>query len=160
MRHRLNIFLFRGKVMFHSQESFCVFNDPMIYQVCDVMMSISTWNRVHFRIYLLNRNLLSHQTWSIDTYKQGQYFSGIFEQIPGPFQFSNLLQVLNNQLCQDSNVLFFRKDEQGTFKNGKCQLLKISPCYHFNKIIKRPGTSFQSPPLIWKHVINVCDTGH
>ena len=146
--------------MFHSQESFCVFSDPMIYQVSDVIMSINTWNRVHFRIYLLNCNPLSHQTWSIDIYKQGQYFSRIFEQILAPFQFSNLLQVLNNQLCQDSSVLFFRKDEQGTFKNVKCQLLKISLCYHFNKIIKGPGTSFQSPPLIWKHVRNVCDTGH
>ena len=52
----------------------------MIYQISDVMMSISTWEweRVHFRIYLLNYNLLIHQTWLIDTYKQGQYLSEIF----------------------------------------------------------------------------------
>ena len=30
---------------------------------------------------------------------------------PGLFQFSNLLQLLNNQLCQDSNVSFFWKGE-------------------------------------------------
>ena len=42
------------------------------------MMSISIWGRVHFWIHLLNHNSLSHQTWLIDRYKQGQYFSGIF----------------------------------------------------------------------------------
>ena len=41
----------------------------MIYQMCDVMMRISTWNRVHFWIYILNHNSLSHQT---DKYEQGQ----------------------------------------------------------------------------------------
>ena len=32
--------------------------------------------------------------------------------------------------------------------------------YHFNKIIKEPGTSFQSPALSQKHVRNVCHTAH
>ena len=27
--------------------------------------------------------------------------------VPGPFQFKNLLHLLNNQLCQDSSVSFF-----------------------------------------------------
>ena len=54
------------------------FNHPMICQICDVMISISTWKRVHFWKYLLNRNSLTYQTWSIDRYKQGQYFSGTF----------------------------------------------------------------------------------
>ena len=30
----------------------------------------------------------------------------------------------------------------------------------FNKIIKGPGTSFQSPALCQKYVRNVCDTAH
>ena len=46
LRHRLRIFFF--------------------------MMSISTWDKIHFWIYLLNRNSLSHQTWPVDRYKQGQ----------------------------------------------------------------------------------------
>ena len=58
--------------------SFCLFNNPIIYQICDVMMSTSTWDRVHLWIYLLNHNSLSHQSWSTDRYKQGQYFSEIF----------------------------------------------------------------------------------
>ena len=49
----------------------------MIYQTCDVMMSISIWDRVH-GIYLLNHNALTHQTWPIDRYKQGKYFSEVF----------------------------------------------------------------------------------
>ena len=39
------------------------------------------------------------------------------------------------------------------FKYGQ-----ISPYYHFNKIIKEPGTSIQSPALSQKHVRNVCHT--
>ena len=45
-------------------------------------------------------------------------------------------------------------------ENGKYQLLKIDRslyivCY-FIKIIKEPGTSFQSPVLSQKHARNVC----
>ena len=31
---------------------------------------------------------------------------------------------------------------------------------HFNKIVKGPGTSFQSPVLSQKHVRNICHTAH
>ena len=61
--------------------SFFIFNHPMIYQICNVMMSISTWDRKHFWIYLLNHNSLTHQTSSIHRCKQGQYFSEIFWMI-------------------------------------------------------------------------------
>ena len=37
---------------------------------------------------------------------------------------------------------------------------QISLCYRFNKVIKVPGTSFQSPVLSQKHVRNVCHTAH
>ena len=40
-----------------------------------------------------------------------------------------------------------------TIKNGQIWLY-----YHFNKIIKRPGTSFQSPALSQKHAKNVSHT--
>ena len=70
-----NCFLYRREVMFrsHDIQVFVTFNHLlMIYQICDVMMSISTCGKVHFRIYLLNHNSLSHHTWPIDRYKQGQ----------------------------------------------------------------------------------------
>ena len=41
----------------------------MIDQVCDVMMSISTWDKVHFWLYVLNHNLLGHQTRPINRYE-------------------------------------------------------------------------------------------
>ena len=76
-------------------------------------MSINAWNRVRFWMYPLNHNSLSHQTLPIDRFKQGQWFSGInledWGYIPGPFQFSNQLQLLSNQLCQDSSAHFFEK---------------------------------------------------
>ena len=37
---------------------------------------------------------------------------------------------------------------------------KILVHYHFNKIIKGPRTSFQSPGMSQKHVKNVCLTAH
>ena len=45
---------------------------PLFYQICDVMTSISTWDSVHFWIYILSHNSLSQQNWSIDRYKQEQ----------------------------------------------------------------------------------------
>ena len=42
-----------------------------------------------------------------------------------------------------------------TIKNGQILLY----C-HFNKIIKEPGTSFQSPAFNQKHIRNVCHTAH
>ena len=32
--------------------------------------------------------------------------------------------------------------------------------YHFYKILKEPGTSFQSPAFSQKYVRNVCHTAH
>ena len=42
-----------------------------------------------------------------------------------------------------------------TIKNGHIWLY-----YHFKKIIKGSGTSFQSPALSQKHVRNICHTAH
>ena len=60
--HVKNFFiLWKSYVPFSRYPSFCIFNDLIIYQICEVMMSISTWDTVHFWIYLLSRNSLSHQ---------------------------------------------------------------------------------------------------
>ena len=37
---------------FARYSNFCILNLPMIYQICDVLMSISTWDRVHLYIYI------------------------------------------------------------------------------------------------------------
>ena len=56
-------FYFEEKLwkLFHSQdiELFFIFNHVMIHQMCDVMISISTWDTVHFWIHLLNHNSLT-----------------------------------------------------------------------------------------------------
>ena len=67
--------LFHRKVICHLFSRylrFCISRYPMICQICDIMTGIRTWGRVHFWIYLLNHNSLSHQTWPIDRYSQGQ----------------------------------------------------------------------------------------
>ena len=67
-----NFFISFKYVPFSRYSSFCTLNHPKIYKISDVMMSISSWDRLHFWIHLLNHSLLSHQTWSIDRYKQGK----------------------------------------------------------------------------------------
>ena len=60
--------------------------------------------------------------------------------VPGLFQFCKLLQLLNNQLCQDSSVSFFLKlnKEQLKMVNVNCYFKygQILPYYHFNKIMR------------------------
>ena len=80
LRRKLIIFLFHRKVMFRSW----VIQVFVFLTILRLTKSVwrhdeyySTWDRVHFWIYLLN-NKLTHQTWSIDRYKQLQYFSGSF----------------------------------------------------------------------------------
>ena len=47
----LRIFLFHREIIFCSRySSFSIFNYTMIYQICEVMMGISTWDRVHFSV--------------------------------------------------------------------------------------------------------------
>ena len=44
-----NFFIsYKNYAPFSRYPSFCVFNHPMIYQICDVTMSISNWDKVHF----------------------------------------------------------------------------------------------------------------
>ena len=51
----LRSFLFITKIMnnvsFSGYLSVCIFNHPIIHNICDIMMSINTWDRVHFWIY-------------------------------------------------------------------------------------------------------------
>ena len=132
MRHRCRIFLFHF-----------YFNYYLIYLIYDVMMNISTWNRMHFSTYLLNYNLLSNQTWPTHRYKQDQKLSEIFWTI---WRTGAKFQVLFNlatcygysitNLGQDSSVSLFWKGEKGTFKNGKCQLLKMARSHYIVISIK------------------------
>ena len=143
----------------------------MIYQICDIMMSIRTWDKVHFWIYPFNHNWCI--VWRIDKYKQGQYeqFGGLglssrsfsIKQPPPiihcqdsrvSFFKKDEWRTINIH-CQDSKVSFLKKAEWGTIKNGKFSLY-----YNFNKILKWPGTSFQSPSSSQKHVRNICHTAH
>ena len=79
LRHRLRMFYFVEKLCSVLKYlNFPIFNHLMIYQIFDVIMSISTWHKVYFQNYLLNHSSLSLQTWPIDWHKPGQHFYGIF----------------------------------------------------------------------------------
>ena len=102
----------------------------MIYQICDVMMSVSTWGRVHFWVYLLNCNSLTHQTWLIDRYMQGQWFSGIFWTIwELRLSFRSFSSSSNYSITSYVKIPVFQCFEKikGVFKKGKCQYLLVLP---------------------------------
>ena len=69
-------------------------------------------------------------------------------------EFSNLLQLLNNQLCQVYSVSFFERMIKVELKMVyiNYQKLVFLVILSFHIIIKGPGTSFQSPALSRKHV--------
>ena len=100
-----------------------IFNHAMIYQICDVTMSISTWDKVHFWIYLLSLKSWNHQTWPVDRYKQGQKFSVIFGTI---WETGTRFQVLFNlATCPNYSITkyakipvfhFFEKVNKGQLK--------------------------------------------
>ena len=79
LKHILRIFLFRRKIIFHSQDIqvFVLLNIPWFTKSLT-----SRWLLVHetgciLGAYLLNHKSWSHQTWPVDRYKQGQWFSVI-----------------------------------------------------------------------------------
>ena len=122
----------------HIWNFFFILSHHMTYQICDVVMSISTWDRVHFSIYFLNQNSLSRQTCPIDIYiyiyKQGQQFSGILWSIwvtgakgPGSTSYLGLHVLFNLATCSSYSITnyvkipvfyFFEKGKKGLLKKG------------------------------------------
>ena len=74
-------------------------------------------------MYLLNHNSSSHQTWSVDRYKQGQLFSAIFRTIG---RTGAKLQVLLNlatysdsSITNNVKILVFHFSEDVNKRNFK-----------------------------------------
>ena len=100
----------------------------MILQICDVMRSISTWDGVYFWIYLLNHDSLTHQTWSIDRYKQRQYFSEIFLTI---WRIGATFQALFNlAICSNYSITNYVKFPEFIFfekvNKGEVEMVNIN----------------------------------
>ena len=76
--------------MFGCQD-ICIFNYPMIYQIFDEMISISTWDRVHFwYIFWTTTHKVNKPAQLIDISK-GNNFQESFEQFGGlELSFSSL----------------------------------------------------------------------
>ena len=78
------------------------------------MSRVSLWNlKIKIPEHFKNKSLKTHyfKDFSRTTYNS-RTIQGIQEMLAtlakfhGPFRFSNLLQLLNNQLLQDSNISF------------------------------------------------------
>ena len=110
--------------LFSRYSRICIYNHPMIYQICDVAVSISTWDRVHFWIYLLNLNLLSPNLELIDISK-GNNFQESFIQFGGLEIHYRFFSIW---ITNDVKIVILVKPFKG------------------------PVTSFRSPALGSKHV--------
>ena len=150
-------------VSFSRYSIFRIFNHPMIYQIYDVMMSISTWDRVHFWIYILNQTSLVHQIGQLIDIKNGNNFQESFDQFGGLELRSKSFSIYQpapiTNYARISVFHFYKKVNTG---NGKSAIKNglISLYCHFNEIMKGSVTRFQSPVLSQKHVGNVCYTAH
>ena len=74
----LKIFKFLYLKPSHDLPSCDVMMSISTWEKCDVMTSISTWGKFD---YLLNVTSLSQQTWSTDTCKHGQYFTNLLNNL-------------------------------------------------------------------------------
>ena len=126
LRHRLGIFYFVEKLC--SVLRIFKFYHSMIYQICD-MMSIRTWVRVHFWIYLLKHT--THHITKLGQLKdinKGNNFQESFEQFGGlglsSRSFFNLVTCSNYSItnCQDSSISVFQ-----------CYLELVSSLQHWVK---------------------------
>ena len=71
---------------------FYISNHSINFKIFDVVMSITTWGRIHYWIYLLNRKSLRNKIWAANTNSHKQYFlENILNDledwvlVPGPF---------------------------------------------------------------------------
>ena len=74
--------LWKSYVPFLRYSSFCIFNHLMIYQICEVMMSISTWEGAFLNIFWTTTHNVNILGQLIDISK-GNTFQGSFEQFEG-----------------------------------------------------------------------------
>ena len=109
LSHRLIIFLFRRKVVFRSQD-IQVF---VFLAIPRFRKSVTPWwvlvyeTGCIFWIYLLNHNSLTHQTWSIDRWKQEKYFSETFLTI---WRTGVMFQALFNlATCSNYSIINYVK---------------------------------------------------
>ena len=127
LKHRLRIFLFWGKTVFHSQDiQVFVFSTIQWFTksvTSQWVLVHETWDKVHFWIHLLNHKSWGHQTWSVDRYNQVQKFSVIFWTI---WKTGVRFQVLFNlPTCSNYSITkyakipvfhFFEKVNKGQLK--------------------------------------------
>ena len=114
--------------------------------------SVTSWDRVHFWIYLLNHNSSCHQTWPIDRYKQGQQLSTILWTIcmtGTKFKvFSNLAICSNYSITSYIKITlfyFFEKKNKGQLKMQGFNL----PSHMLHNVIFPTETNF---PIRSKYV--------
>lgn len=144
------IFWFHRKVKFHSWNItfFCIFfNDSIIFESSNVMLSFSTYARKHFWIYQLNHKLFEHETCPSNSNDLEDWVLN-----GDPFWFTNLLQLLKNQSWYGFEDAFWDN------KKSKTYLLKTS-ILHYTLILSK---SWKSQELISrqhsrdKNVLEMC----
>ena len=105
---------------------FLYFQATMIYEILEVMMSINEWDRVHFWIYILNRNSRATKLGQLTDTNRGNKFQESFERFIGLgliFQ----IEVLGLILQTNFQVFF---NLPNCFSYPLTNFVKI-PVFHF-----------------------------
>ena len=122
LKHMKNFFISLKKIMFHSQD-----NQVFVFLTISWFSKsvTSRWVLVHetrciFEYIFWTK---AHKTWSIDSYKQGQKFSGIFSPIwrtgPGFQVLFNLATCSNSSITNYVRIPvfhFFERVNKGQLK--------------------------------------------
>ena len=58
----------------------CVFVKSTDFKICDVIISIASYWKLHLRLFLLNANSYQNKTWSNTSVLYGKYFYHVFVQ--------------------------------------------------------------------------------
>ena len=114
---------------------------------------------VHFWIYLWTK---SHEVTKLNqliNISKGNNFREFFEQFGGlglssrSYLVTNYVEIPVAHFCEKVN-----KRQLKIVKNNYCKNGQILLYCHFNKVIKGPGTSFQSPVLknMFRNVFHTC----
>ena len=127
LRRNLKIISFCGShAPFLRYSVFYITNHLINFGSCDVVMSISTVDRVFFWIYLLNRTSFGNETWSTSKCSYEQMFQGKSLPDLGDCVLNPGYYWFTKNICDELVVFTHSKICTETIKNSKNHLLKFN----------------------------------
>ena len=106
----MNFFIWRKNVSFSRYLVFCVFIKSTNFKICDVIIDIAAWWKLHFCLFLLNPTYYQNEIWSNTSvsYKDyGQNFRTIFRTLLSCRHLHHRLPFLVYIMKQKTIIIFW-----------------------------------------------------